>query len=325
MDHEQAPGRREFLQEVCGGAAFLAGGALVGGGTARAQGGPGPGEAPAPAAPATPGAPLPTIQLGKHTVTRLIAGGNPMGGYSHSTPDMSKTMLEYFTPERRIEFLVNCWKAGINTWQFDYFPYTVEALRGARERGAKLNFVCLHHDGRGELASVVRDMDPIAIVHHGQVTDRAFRDGKTGPVKDFVKRVKDLGVLAGVSTHSPKNLRTIVQEDWGNDLFMTSFYQVSMPAEEQRKLYGRATVHDPFYDGDPAEMVKAIREVEKPCLAFKILAAGRRCSSEADVEECFRYAYSNIKKKDAVIVGMFPKYCEQVVENTGYARKHAVV
>jgi hypothetical protein len=72
-------------------------------------------------------------------------------------------------------------------------------------------------------------------------------------------------------------------------------------------------------------MVKAIREVEKPCLAFKILAAGRRCGSEADVEECFRYAYSNIKKKDAVIVGMFPKFCDQVAENVGYARKHAAI
>ena len=122
MDREKVPDRREFLQDVCGGAAFLAGGAMVGSAAARAEGGTEPGEAPAPAA---PGSPLPTIQLGKHTVTRLIAGGNPMGGYSHSTPDMTKTMLEFFTPERSIEFLVDCWKAGINTWQV--FPVSAHA------------------------------------------------------------------------------------------------------------------------------------------------------------------------------------------------------
>ncbi len=322
MDAERT-GRRGFLQEVCGGAAIIAGGAAVAGGVARAEGGPRPAETPPAAAPSA--AALPTIQLGKHTVTRLIAGGNPLGGYSHSTPDMAQAMREYFTPERSVEFLLSCEREGINTWQFDHFDYAVKALRGAREKGAKIQFICLHHDGRGELRPIIADMDPIAIVHHGQVTDRSFREGKHSLVRDFVKRVRDLGVLAGVSTHSPANLRRMADEGWENDLFMTSFYQVTLPADEQRRLYGRAAVHDPFFEGDPVEMTKAIREVEKHCLSFKVLAAGRKCWSEADVEESIRFAFANIKKKDGVIVGMFPRYRDQVREDAAYARKHGAV
>ena len=312
--------RREFLREVCG-AASLAAGAVAATGAAAAAAGPLAAEEPAPASP------LPAIRLGKFTVTRLILGGNPIGGYSHSTPAMAREMVDWFTHERTVEFIQKIEREGINTWQFDHFPKIVKALQEAREKGSKIQFICLHVDSesRGDLKSVVKDMDPIAIVHHGQVTDRSFREGKPEAVRDFVKRVKDLGVLAGVSTHMPENLKRMADEGWENDLFMTSFYKVTLPAEEQKKRYGRSTVHDPFYAEDPDEMTRMIREVEKPCLSFKVLAAGRKCWSDADVEASFRYAYQGIKKTDAVIVGFFPKHQDEVRADAGYARKYAVV
>src|SRR5574341_981667 len=65
---------------------------------------------------------MPSIRLGKHSVTRLIAGANPINGYGHSTPRMSELMVRYFTVERTTEFLVNCERQGINTWQSSYSP-----------------------------------------------------------------------------------------------------------------------------------------------------------------------------------------------------------
>jgi hypothetical protein len=160
-------------------------------------------------------------------------------------------------------------------------------------------------------------------MHHGGVTDSLFRKGKSGEVRDFMKRAKDLGVLAGVSTHNPDNVRRMVDEGWEADLFMTCFHNLTRPVEEQRKKFGGAAAFDElFVDTDPIEMAKVVRETPKPCLVFKILAAGRRCWSPASLDEAFRFAYTNIKKTDAVIVGMFPRYSDQVKENADLARKY---
>jgi hypothetical protein len=269
--------------------------------------------------------PLPTIQLGKHRLTRLIAGGNPIGGWSHATNNLTRHMLEYFTLERTIEFLEKCEKEGINTWQFDHDKKVVSALRTVRERGSKLQFICLHAEKRGPIKNAIAETNAIAVVHHGGVTDSLFRVGKAQEVHDFVKRVHDLGVLAGVSSHSPANIQRIFDEGWENDLFMTCLYYVTRPTEEQQKSLGKVAVGEPFFESDPIEMTAVIRKVPKPCLAFKILAAGRLCWDQNMVDKAFEFAFQNIKPTDAVIVGMFPRYEDEVRLNVGYVQKHTLV
>ena len=61
-----------------------------------------------PLAGTEPGVALPTVALGPRRVTRLVAGNNPMYGYSHFNRLLSQLMAEYFTDERKIEFLLNC-------------------------------------------------------------------------------------------------------------------------------------------------------------------------------------------------------------------------
>jgi len=71
-------------------------------------------------------------------------------------------------------------------------------------------------------------------------------------------------------------------------------------------------------------MTAIIRILNKPCLAFKILAAGRKCDSENAVGNAFRYAFENIKATDAVIVGMFPRDTDQVRENVNHTLKYGM-
>jgi len=68
-------------------------------------------------------------------------------------------------------------------------------------------------------------------------------------------------------------------------------------------------------------MTAIVRQVAKPCLGFKIMAANRKCSSPESVRAAFEYAVANIKPIDAVVVGMFPKYSNQVEENAQYVRE----
>jgi hypothetical protein len=308
-------GRRRFLLQASGaGAAAVAGVALAGA--------VGKEESPAEAEEL-----LPTITLGKHHVTRLIAGWNPIGGHSHTTLNMARVMREHFTTERTVDFLRDCERKGINTWQYDHTEKGVTALRTAREQGCRLQCICLHAERahHASLKKVMAETAPIAIVHHGGVTDGMFRAGRQEKVHDFVKKVHDAGALAGVSAHNPENIRRVADAGWEVDLFMCCFYYVTRPVEEQRGQLGKVTVGEPFFESDPLEMTGVMRAVEQPCLGFKLLAAGRIGWTKFQVEKAFKFAFGNIKRSDAVIVGMFPKYYDEITDDAAYAGKYGAV
>ncbi|HUU20478.1 MAG TPA: hypothetical protein VMW72_25235 [Sedimentisphaerales bacterium] len=317
--HEaQAIGRREFLLGL---SAAATGSALAIGNTCRAE--------HTPSAEATSPAPLlPTIRLGDHRVTRLIAGSNPINGYSYMGPVMDRHMQEYFTPERIVEFLWTCEREGINTHQFSRPEQMAGVLQTLRQRGSKMKFICLHSgaSGRTSIEKVVQDTQPIAIVHHGGVTDRLFREGKSREVHDFVKRVQDAGVLAGVSAHNPDCIKQIADEGWQVDLFMTCFYYLTRTPEELEKTpVVTVQVGYPFFASDPLAMTKVVRQLDQPCLGFKILAAGRMCDHDYKVEAAFKFAFEHLKPIDGVIVGMYPRYHDQIRQNAGYTRQFATL
>ncbi|MHB8902520.1 MAG: hypothetical protein ACYC6Y_27480 [Thermoguttaceae bacterium] len=277
------------------------------------------GDAPSPGS-------LPTITVGTHRITRLVVGSNPLLGYSYLGPHVDNAMKEYFTPDQVVEFLLDCEQAGINAHQFSYTPTGDSSgiIRKARDRGSKLNFFCLARNP-DEVRPAIEAANPFAMVHHGGVTDSRFAEGKSGLVHDFVKAVHDGGLLAGVSAHNPDCIKQIADEGWEVDFFMTCFYYLTRkPGQQAREPVSEPDLlhvgHYPFYRNDPQVMTQVVRQVDKPCFGFKILGAGRKCADQNTVREAFRFAFENIKPTDGVIVGMFPKYFDEIKANTEYAR-----
>jgi len=72
---------------------------------------------------------------------------------------------------------------------------------------------------------------------------------------------------------------------------------------------------------DPPLMFKVIQQTPRTCLAFKILAAGRLCQRQETVEGTVKETLSQIKARDAVIVGMYPEFEDQVRLNADYVRR----
>lgn len=272
---------------------------------------------------AAEGSTLPTVPLGKYKVTRLIAGYNPIGGYSHSVPKLSALMRDWFTPARTLEYVRRCEANGINTWQASIDPKVFDALRTAWDAGSKMQWICLMPDATPEQWKQILALKPIAVVHHGEYTDRAFRAGSESQVRDFVKKAHDFGVMAGISSHSPTNIAKVEDSGWEQDFYMTCFHNIRRDQDQVRSGLGDLPIDELYLQGDPARMVAVIRKVSRPCLAFKILAAGRMCNSRATIESAFQFALGNIKKTDGVIVGMFPILTDEIAENAAIARKFA--
>lgn len=309
-------GRREFLGQA--GAGSLVAGAAYLSGLSRAS---------AAASTAEKAPLLPTITIGVKTVTRLVAGGNPITGASQATQNLARHMEEYFTVERTADYLVRCEAVGINTFQHSYWDKVCDALRLARERGSKIQWICLTSGGEGQASlEKVIELQPMALAHHGGVTDRLFREGKSDQIHDFIKKVHDKGLPAGVSSHVPAHVRAVEEKDWGNDFFMTCFYNVVRTSEEMKRDFGGIAVDKlSFWADDPKAMTDVIRQSRKPCLGFKILAAGRLCWSPDSVEQAFQFAFRNIKPSDGVIVGMYPRFEDEPKINAGLARKYGSV
>ena len=233
-------------------------------------------------------------------------------------------MKEYFTVEQTVQFLLDCEKAGINTHQFSPIATTSEVLTNVREAGSSMQFYGLH-SGRDGIESLIRESDPFALAHHGGATDQLFRANKSQEVHDYVKAVHDHGLLAGVSAHNPACIRRIADEDWEVDFFMCCFYYLtrkfSHTGDEGVLAPETLQIDYPFYRDDPTTMTSVIRQVRQPCLGFKILGAGRLCANQEMVRNAFRFAFENIKPSDGVIVGMYPRFFDEVNADAQYARE----
>jgi hypothetical protein len=62
-------------------------------------------------------------------------------------------------------------------------------------------------------------------------------------------------------------------------------------------------------------MLERVRRTSKPCLIFKVYGASRKCGSPEQMLEALRLVFRYAKPSDCVVIGMFPKYSEQVREN----------
>lgn len=267
---------------------------------------------------------LPTVKFGKADITRLIIGSNPFYGYSHFNSVLDSHMRDWYTQERKMEVLHNCEETGINTWQLHYNTQPVDDFKRYRAEGGKMNLILL-----GDFAlmkdlslvpKVAKEIAPLGIGHHGNRTDERFRNGEMAKVREFLKAVRDSGVMVGLSTHNPNVIDAVESQNWDIDYYMTCMYRVSRTAEEARKEFGEAPLGETFFEKDPERMCKMVRQTRKPCLAFKVLGAGRNIGKPEVLEGAFRYVLSNIKPTDAVIVGMYPRFKDEVKNNVEMVR-----
>ena len=308
INNNHSTGRRQFISKLCMAAAV---------GMANTSGIRGAAYESFSGENLSPVQQMPAIDLGPHRISRLICGSNPMLGYSYLGAHTDRQMKEYFTVERTVEFLHKCEQAGIlahqSSGRSDYF-------NSLWESGSKLKILSLQSQ-RENIKPAIETARPIAIVHHGGVSDRLFAEGKPEVVHDFVKAVKDQGLLAGVSAHNPDVIRKIADDGWEVDLFMTCFYYLTRKQgkEDPAKSLPVGSYH--FLKDDPKVMTQVIRQVRQPCLAFKILGAGRMCSSQEEVEAAFKFAFENIKPVDGVIVGMFPWFFDEIGANANFTNK----
>ena len=293
---------------------------------------------------------MPQITLGSHKISRLIAGGNQMGGASHNLRDLGGHMVEYFTLERTVEFMRECLAQGINAWQGNYSPITRGVVQKLREEGQEINLLPLsapqlpgvtdkqlRHVGRAgtigmdnAYEKMIQELKPIGVILWGSLTDVLWKEGQIEQARDFVKKVRQTGVQVGVATHVPEVIEYMDEKGWDVDFYLAALYKFEKSPEEVLKIVPEMPLDVDRWGGMqlvlPSEMPKmcdTIRKSQKTCIAFKILAAGRAAATPEHVRATFDYVFGHIKSKDAVCVGMYPRFQPQMIkENADLVKKY---
>jgi len=305
--------RRRFLQTSAAVAAGFAGG--IPAAEAQAQRGQNPISAIPDSA-----IKMPKVRLGKLEISRLILGVNPFYGFSHYNNNFNTVMREWYTQAKVVEVLQRSEALGINAFNYVHMsrgPADWERYKG---EGGTMHLVA--QATTADPAEVVNAVKPYAAWVQGEITDQAYRNGKLETVRDYAKKMRDLGVqMVGIGSHIPEVLMRIEDMGWDVDFYAGCAYNIRRTPEEFRKLLGGEIPemqNDVYLQDDPPRMYKFFQETKKPCVAYKILAAGR----VSNPERAFQRAFASIKPTDMVCVGVFPRVKDEVKEDAYYASRY---
>ncbi len=270
------------------------------------------------ASPSAFGGSVPAVPFGKHRLSRLIVGGNPVSGNSHVSPQLDRQMADFFTAARVKTLLRNCEKNGINTWQSRGDRHIMRLLREYRLEGGRIQWIAQTASEMADIPRHIQSMaalNPIGIYHHGSQTDKFWRAGKIEETREMLKRIRQTGVQVGLGTHIPEVVDYVESKGWDLDFYMACIYNLSRSPEEASRLAGQPVTGELFWDPDREKMLERVRKTSRQCLIFKVYGASRLCRTAEDREKALRLAAGYAKPYDCFVVGMYPRESEQVREN----------
>jgi len=274
--------------------------------------------------PAKPGPALPLVPFGPHKVSRLIAGANPIYGYSHFNYVFSAEMGEYHSTSRVLSFLRELERAGLSTWQASWSERLETDWLKYKNEGGKLQLLLLSRptfNDEPEMLKRAIKLKPLGICQHGGTTNRYWDMGQLDRSLDYLKRIRDLGVMVGLSCHNPLEVEYAEEKRWDLDYYQTSLYYVNRPHAEFAKILGQVPHGEIYLPGDPPRMMETIRRTKKPCLTYKVLAAGRTVNSPKQVKERLEAALNGIKPTDPVIIGLYQRFNDQIGQTAQFVRE----
>jgi hypothetical protein len=266
---------------------------------------------------------LPCGTIGKIAMSRLIIGGNLIGGFSHSRDMLyvSSLFKAYNTDEKVFETLDLCVACGINTIQIDTSCQGV--IEKYRRRGGKIQtLVCMHTFAdvakmRDHVKEIV-DRGATIIYTHGEDSDHMVMNGHPEILGEAVELVKKQGMPAGIGGHSLETMMAGEKNKLGADFYVKTFhldrYWSATPKDRREEWCWekpQATDHDGFHDNmwclDWEKTAAFFEPIEKPWFAFKVMAAGA-------IPPKVGFAHAFRSGADFVLAGMFDFQVETDVQ-----------
>lgn len=228
---------------------------------------------------------MPCGFLGKAKISRLMLGGNLIGGFMHSRDltYVNQLFRSYATEEKILDTLRVAEENGINT----VFESGAEFVTKYNQRHNG-NMQIIPHIAAGNAAQqiedeVKRNIDCGAVAHYtwGVHSDSLVKDGKIAHLKMAVEIAKKYDLPVGVGAHSLSVPMQCEEHDVPCDFYVKTLHTDDYPSATPRELQkdfmwqgGSPGWYDNQWCIDAERIVEFFSQLEKPWVAFKVLAAG---------------------------------------------------
>jgi len=249
---------------------------------------------------------MPTGKIGNLKISRLISGGNLISGWSHARDLMyvHQLMRHYNTDEKVMETLELLEDQGVNTIiadpserPFRIFP------KYWKERGGKIQWIAEGHPTVKDLKTDIRkslDYGASAIYLQGVIGDKWLRSGHIDLLGECVDFIKSNGVPGGIGAHMLPVIIKSEERGYNADFYVktlhhSNYWSARRPDQNLDVIENGA---DNYWSMTPEKTIEFMRKVEKPWIAFKVLAAGA-----IPPKSGFKYCFEN--GADFICVGMF--------------------
>lgn len=275
---------------------------------------------------------LPTTNFLGKEITRMIVGDNPQTGHSYIEDIIpGADMKAFYTPEKILETLFVIQDAGYNAILPLSTPTNLEILKKFRSQGGKLEIIFQPYTAipLAEMLPQMMEVEPLGIYHQGTTTDFLMETGDMDTLHKNIELIRSYGVKLGLGTHVPDTVLQAEKEDWGIDFYMLCMYNArrNRKGEPSGFITGKSKAHLVFQPQDRFDAYKVIQQVQKPFIAYKILAGGQVYYGHqpeeypAITEKMFKETYENIKPGDITCVGVFQRDSDQARDNAAMVRK----
>ena len=251
---------------------------------------------------------IPHGKIGEMDLSRVILGGNLIGGWAHARDliYVSKLIKAYHQREKVFETFRLAEACGINAIITNPIlaPMIVDYWENG---GGKIQFVaqCKGNTEQDFLDNIAFSLDHGACAAYvqGAAGDTYVQQGNYDWIAKGLERMRAGGIPAGIGGHYIQTIKSCVEQGFKPDFWMKTLHHTK---------YWSARVddqHDNIWCEDPDETVAFMRDLPEPWIAFKVLAAG-----SIHPKVGFKYAFEN--GADFICVGM---YDFQVVDDANLA------
>lgn len=255
---------------------------------------------------------LPMGKISNVKISRLICGGNLIGGVAHSRDliYVSSMIKNYFTEEKIIETWQLCEESGINTAIFSNHDAREKGINVLakywNERGGQIQWIAQVHPRSNDLTTDIKkavDGGAVGAYVLGGIGDRWVRYNRVDLLGKAVEFIKQNGLIAGIGGHSVRVPIAVEKAGIKPDFYFKTLhnwnYWSARPDQLPTAVETRGPDdHDNIWALNPEETIEFMAKVDKPWIAYKVLAAGA-----IHPREGFKYAFKN--GADFVVAGMF--------------------
>jgi len=250
--------------------------------------------------------PVPHARIGALDVSRVIMGGNLIGGWAHARDLLyvSQLVKTYHTDRKVFDTLRLAEQCGINTFLTN--PQLARVINAYwRREGGRIQFISDCGYKNDVMAGIPLSVDAgaSACYVHGGIADGLAKEGKVDVIGRALDLIRRNGVPAGIGAHQLETVQACVAAGLAPDFWVKTLHHCDYWSAR------KDVQNDNIWCVNPEETAAYMSALPQPWIAYKVLAAGAIPPSDG-----FKYAFRN--GADFICVGM---YDFQIVEDVNIA------